>query len=320
MANPGIRFCIDETRFRCAAESLPQTVESFIVLVDECRHPAEEIARASSLYCLEVCEGLKLVDLLYSPDVAHLLDDELRRTLRVMVDRCVELENTYRPPDTRTEVGGCSSDSISTSYAHDRALESHAVALLCMTPAAPPEGAHSVKVRRHEREAALFYVSKRSGLLAFLRAIPDVEDLDPGIFMQHAVRAFPDLFFVGGLADQASRFSKPFRQIRPVLTRHLSALNDDFLASFKLMKAEPTAVSRHFAATSGVDATVESAKTHKNKKAMKRRNVTIDGVALCCEWHTKLEPVRDRVHFHPGTPHVGGGRVVIGIFCEHLPT
>jgi hypothetical protein len=37
-----------------------------------------------------------------------------------------------------------------------------------------------------------------------------------------------------------------------------------------------------------------------------------------CEWHLKIQPDRDRIHFHFGVADIGSGRIFIGIFCYHL--
>ena len=52
---------------------------------------------------------------------------------------------------------------------------------------------------------------------------------------------------------------------------------------------------------------------------MRLRDVEYGGEVYRCEWHSKLEPHRNRIHFH-----VIGGKgepeVLIGIFHEHLAT
>lgn len=45
----------------------------------------------------------------------------------------------------------------------------------------------------------------------------------------------------------------------------------------------------------------------------------VPGVRLRCEWHSKIEPHRNRIHFFPGDERTGG-RLVVGIFVDHLRT
>ncbi|MQY29478.1 hypothetical protein [Nocardia aurantia] len=59
----------------------------------------------------------------------------------------------------------------------------------------------------------------------------------------------------------------------------------------------------------------ESANTHANRAAMRRRTVRFGDRSIVCEWHAKLEPTRNRVHFA-----IEEDRVYIGLFVDHLPT
>ena len=69
-------------------------------------------------------------------------------------------------------------------------------------------------------------MTRQPELLCFYRAISEIEDLDPDAYMENAIRAFPDLFFVPGLSSQIPRFHTPYGEIRPRLTKHLAVLND----------------------------------------------------------------------------------------------
>lgn len=52
---------------------------------------------------------------------------------------------------------------------------------------------------------------------------------------------------------------------------------------------------------------------------MRERDVTHDGTVFRCEWHAKLEPNRNRIHFSEPSEHLAG-RVLAGIFVDHLNT
>jgi len=53
---------------------------------------------------------------------------------------------------------------------------------------------------------------------------------------------------------------------------------------------------------------------------MKEREVIIDGELIICEYHIKLTPTYDRIHFHPGKQDIAEGKIIIGIFAKHLNT
>ena len=52
---------------------------------------------------------------------------------------------------------------------------------------------------------------------------------------------------------------------------------------------------------------------------MAYRDVEFRGKTYRCEWHSKLEEHRNRIHFDVGDSTTGG-RILIGIFHRHLPT
>ena len=50
---------------------------------------------------------------------------------------------------------------------------------------------------------------------------------------------------------------------------------------------------------------------------MKQRDAVFEGKTYRCEWHSKIEPHRNRIHFFP--PPVGS-EIVVGLFVDHLDT
>jgi len=64
-----------------------------------------------------------------------------------------------------------------------------------------------------------------------------------------------------------------------------------------------------------VDASIEGGKTRGTVKFMRLRDFSFQGVVRRCEWHTKIEPNRNRIHFA-----VDQGKVFVGTIEEHLPT
>lgn len=108
------------------------------------------------------------------------------------------------------------------------------------------------------------------------------------------------------------------------IIRHLSYLNDfvsdDFLTSSEDNEIIAKAGSR------GVEISPESPQTRHNKIAMRQRTVEIEGESICCEWHTKLDNTRGRIHFHISTGlsdkvrKLVEDKVVVGVVAEHLTT
>jgi hypothetical protein len=63
----------------------------------------------------------------------------------------------------------------------------------------------------------------------------------------------------------------------------------------------------------------QSPNTHRNSAAMNQRDVLFGRHSIRCEWHLKIQPHRDRVHFMFGHQSVDPSKILVGIFAEHLP-
>jgi hypothetical protein len=59
---------------------------------------------------------------------------------------------------------------------------------------------------------------------------------------------------------------------------------------------------------------------------MKYRNILVGGEIVCCEWHAKYKPKEGRIHFNmiqglsTDTENLIGKKLIVGLFCGHLPT
>ena len=68
----------------------------------------------------------------------------------------------------------------------------------------------------------------------------------------------------------------------------------------------------------GINVSIEGT-TRRNERLMKRRDVEFNGRVYRCEWHSKIEGHRNRIHFYPGD-ETTEDRILVGIFHKHLPT
>lgn len=109
-------------------------------------------------------------------------------------------------------------------------------------------------------------------------------------------------------------------------TQALADLNDHLPTVLAETKYGPD-VGKRFGARSQFTISPESSNTRNNASAMKERDViiekkhangSIDKHIVRCEWHLKIHPTRDRIHFHFGIPAVAGDKIIVGIFCDHL--
>lgn len=161
-------------------------------------------------------------------------------------------------------------------------------------------------------------VSARTDLISLSRE--SVEHCDYSVEQLSAIveRAFPSLFFKPNIWDEVRRFSLPYGAIRSVLVRALSDLNDNLPGLYG--QCSPDEFAARFEACSTFKISPESPNTRRDRKKIAQRDIDISGHVLRCEWHLKIGPTADRIHFHAPVPGVSGERIIIGIFHEHLPT
>lgn len=96
-----------------------------------------------------------------------------------------------------------------------------------------------------------------------------------------------------------------------LLVTHLSLLNDDVE---RIWAEQITTKGRQAEMRArNVPASPESPQTHRDAKAMKRRDFQFGGQTVRCEWHTKIRPDINSVHFA-----VEKGRVLVGVIIDHL--
>lgn len=103
------------------------------------------------------------------------------------------------------------------------------------------------------------------------------------------------------------------------VTRHLAILNDHFRRVFESHHKDLKKTAGELQSGHKVDLSGESANTKGNAAAWKERKISIQGTEIYCDLHLKLSPTANRIHFHPGHPAIACGKVIVGIFHEHLP-
>lgn len=338
MAEGRPRFFVEETSFHLGATSpvelLEQRLQEFIALLEACRAKGEPILRSSDLFEVELFPGLSLSDLLFQRRVDVELDPLVKKTLQIALFRCVERGLPAGPepdPQVRIGDGDVSKEGAATvAFVHAQLREAHGAACLCLGLRADRSGVRSVRDSGGAARPVHFLASSAM-LPTFYRSLVELENLDADAFMSNAAHAFPAIAFAPGLSSHCSRFKPRYRDVRPEVTRHLAVLNDHFQDVYREAEFVPVMTSRLLIVRHDVNATRESDKTRHNAKAMRQRDVSVThlivagqevpvagGRTVRCEWHTKIEDHQNRIHFHPGEAQVAGGRLVVGLFHEHL--
>lgn len=338
MAEPHMRFFVEETSFELSARpdaaALEQGLEAFIALVDACRAKNEDIFRGPDLFEIEVAPGVQLYQVLYESVPALDLDEITLKSARLALSRCVDWAGRIDPvPDPNVSIDGTPSVAPTAAVVHAGIASAAGAACLCLGLRKDRSG--ELAVSTGTQTSTVHFLTEKAKLPAFYRSLFEVENLDADAYMENAAHAFPDIAFVPGLASQFSRFTGKYRDVRPKVTLHLATLNDHFQRLFKENGYKPHETQGALGAH-GIDASPESPKTRANSDAMKKRKVKVDtvrvekrdlivGEIVTCEWHTKIEPTTNRIHFHPRVQTRSAGatkpeeRLMVGIFADHLP-
>jgi len=332
------RFFVDESSFELppgiAAADLEKHLEAFVSLIRARHNEGDDILRWSKLEETIIQPGILLCDLLYQESAEFPIDQDLRLALQQAINRCIHWDERFEPvSDPHVEINGANCDAPTVALVLSRVLAG--VGSACITLGVSATRCQPCKVQAGNTHHMIHFLSAVAQFPEFFRMLFDFEDMNSDAYILNTADAFPELAFVPGLASQFSKFRTRYREVRSIVTTHLAALNDYFPALFKKHDGQPSKVSHELQATCDVDASPESPKTHSNQKAMKERDVVVDivhvghrilpvGRTVTCEWHTKISPLVDRIHFHPGLAGSkdrrppAEGRVIIGIFAEHL--
>ena len=166
------------------------------------------------------------------------------------------------------------------------------------------------------RHAEVFFFAGIDELPNFWRGLFAREDVDEAGFFEFAAEAFERLVLAPSLAFR--RFDGNYRDTRDKVVQVLAAINDHFPVAIEQSKGLPYDVQASLGRF-GVDISPESPGTRQSKTRMADRVVRLDGEEYVCEWHAKLDRNRNRIHFALPDTRIGG-RMVVGIFVDHLAT
>ncbi|MGH8901264.1 MAG: hypothetical protein ACRDYA_06175 [Egibacteraceae bacterium] len=198
----------------------------------------------------------------------------------------------------------------SIAYAHARELRSSRVACLVFGGC----------VRRGEAlvsvagvTASIRFLADADDVPGFLRTVFSAENVPEGEFFVLATDAFPMLVFAEKL--NFSSFKGTYRHVRDDVVTALAAINDHFSLLLEEHAGQPDLVERGLGRL-GCNASRESQNTRSSSRLMGKRDVHYQGQKVRCEWHAKLAPQHNRIHF----ALLDDGRVLIGKFVDHFPT
>ena len=290
-----IKAVLDETSLRPAAgaANLPKEFRGLSDILEQLRKDEVIRSKHSDVWYAPVAEGLALCDILFEKGY---LDDGLRLSLQAAIDR---LKNW-------NEAGQAIS---SPQYVASELAKK--IASACVTL---PENSGIIQIGGN----CIYRVGNQKDLVKFYRQAPQLGQFSKECVVRHASLAFPNLFLRSGIEQDIDKFSTGYPAILADLIDAFSDLND---VIFPLSRKgiDGREIVRRFNAHSRFTVSPDSPKTHKNKKAMEKRDVNFGKKVVRCEWHVKLHPTHDRIHFSFGDAAVIANKILVGIFTDHLP-
>ncbi len=315
-ADDWYRFVIDESSLDWRAlspEELRDVLDTFADLLDPLAD-GRLVAFMAPAYEVECLLSATFADLLSTPDPRVPRDARVR--LLSLIGKCRSLDPGDDDIPQPVMIAGIPYPEPSWGLSHALARTAAGRTTSCLMVPTTPGPTGWVVAERADLETDIHILTNPSGLTDFWRQVIVREKIAETGFFVYADRAFPNLLFAPSL--QFNRFAGVYAEVLPWLVKLLSAVNDHFSEALARHQGDHNQVIAEFSAL-GLDISPESSSTKKNARAWAQRLIEYDAVAHRCEWHGKRLWNYDRVHFSLPIRDLGG-KVLIGVFHEHLDT
>ncbi len=311
VAKAKCRFVVDENSLmldRVPAGEQEAEIESMIGELQALQEGGERVDILSGWGSISCFEGEDVANILAH---GNLFDRDSSSLLLRLLGRCGAWdEDPATVVDDEVVVDQEPHNSFGIAWARKMVMAGCGMAIIAATHRFRG-GTHTVDQLTQPAPVDVVFVATPADHSTFYRTLYSVENVPEGEFFEIAVKAFPDLAFAPTVNFQ--HFQGAYVHRRPEVVHHLSLINDRFL---ELYKAE-FGSSRNISMRLGIDVSIEG-DNRKSEALMRHRDAKFMGRVYRCEWHSKLEPHRNRIYFHSGDEGTDG-RVLIGIFHQHLP-
>ncbi|WP_156371393.1 hypothetical protein [Nocardia arizonensis] len=307
----GWRFLVDECGFAFRVLE-PAVVDNilaqFLDLLEYIRESDGIVMRSEILFEIQSVDGRELHEVLTSAD----FDRDLRHELFRRLDKIGVYD--ANPPGLDIIVDGRLMH-MAPSAALGLSLTADGRSMACLTTeVAEISGAREVRVYGSELAGIMHFLVNRSDGPAYWRDLFYSEPDSVVRLASHSHLPFPNTVFAASVWNQLDSFAGSLRDVWPRLLHNLAGLDDHAVRIWD-QDVESDKRQRLMSSIAGVDCSPESARTHRNRGAMRQRRVRFGDREIVCEWHAKLEPHRNRVHFA-----VKDDQVYVGRFDNHLTT
>jgi hypothetical protein len=306
------RVVVDEASFdfrEMPDATVEEALEEFDEALETLRESGQQPAVFSAYIDAECRDGVDVCGLLY--EQATRVDRDVSLRTALLLERCEEWDEDAPSGCEPLELPDTPVEAYSAGFAFAMALANRAVGCV-VVPCCSRRGFQTL--HHQALSAEVLFFAEPTEVRRVWRHAFALEDVPEPDFFAIAERAFPSLVFHPNL--RFGKFDRSYTDVRGAVVKILSALNDHFPQVLSERNGLPYDVAAAMGQY-GVDLSPESPGTHASEALMRLRDVTYQGTTYRCEWHAKLERHRDRIHFT--LPSQGpGGRILIGIFADHL--
>jgi hypothetical protein len=312
-----MQFVIDETSWRFTGlvpVKCIEALESMLDRVDDINDEGHTICYSDALFNMPVWED-KIFYALYSPECALFIPREVQERIAITFNTLLKWQDidSEDPTSCVIQIEGESAEvAPSIAWAHKQTMNDRLRPVGCVVfPGGRSSGLRSVIV--NEKSTSLWFISDQKEYSYCFRWLITSTTTNHNEMKTIAPSAFPSLDFADGAFEGIKRMTKPYRDIVDTLVQHLGVLSDD---GQRIFQGRRQSVVAEFGAL-GVNISDENGNTKSDRLARRARTIEVNGVETLFWWHTKIEPHQNRIHLNPDSAG-HGGRLLIGIFCDHL--
>lgn len=328
-----MRFVLEETSWAWDGtdrDAFIERIEQLLDRLDVARERGEPYAASRELLAQMIFGQHTLADLLWDRDSPLCLPFEVAQRFAPHFNAIRYWDDEMEWPAIDVFIVDRDVLSPSAALAHARVTDGLATACIPL----PGTWRGPCKVVVGGVMQTVHFVEDESSHRLFFRDALVVERTDEAGLERLAPHAFPDLLFLAGVWGGLGRFEGGYARVKDDLRHILSILDDHGAWVFtdetgRLSRDEPEpgdterkpvtnqVIERRFKRW-GVEIAPEKPAVRTNGGCRRARERELEGRTLYCEWHYKFEKHINRIHLHPPIP-ASGGKVIVAIFCDHLP-
>lgn len=170
-------------------------------------------------------------------------------------------------------------------------------------------------------DGSMYIASTPADLPIALRKHYISSKIEQKYFPEFCKHMFEKIYFFSS-PDKIKDLGVKYEDNIEKIIKHLAYLNDFAIFDFADSDQDKLIIGK--AGAKGVEISPEGVKTRHNADAMNERCISINGETVCCEWHTKIEETRGRIHFYAWTNRPDkvtaevGNKLIVGVFADHL--